>query len=100
MFSEISKIEGNIILNERIRDLLKILMANYLIKDNYDYRNSSEAYDLCTNYNHIKVLVDTIFDTTLQNQDLLEKNFDNLCTKDKKNKIEVPHVENVNTSIQ
>lgn len=84
MFEQIDNLSRNDILNERIRNLLEILYTTYFDKADYDFRNQIDAYNLCTSYKLAQCLIDTIFELSIENQELLTKNIDLLIEKNKK----------------
>lgn len=83
MFEEIDKLEENIFTSERIKDLLIVLVRNYFTKKDYNHLKIEEAYELCSNYQDIQVLIDVILDLSIENNEKLRKNFDVLINKEK-----------------
>ena len=83
MFSEIDDLNENLILSEKIKNLLIVLDRNYFSEIGYDFRKTEDAFELCGNYNDMQVLVETILDLSVENSEKLRKKISVLVNKDR-----------------
>ena len=83
MREKILDLEENILVDEQIRDLLMVLDKNYFTKKDYSYSKIEDAYELCTGYKDMQVLVDTILNLCIENTNKIKENYYALINEEK-----------------